>query len=291
MEYQITNGTLMAKFSHIGGELISLQKGGVEYLYQGNTPFWAGRAPIMFPICGRLFENKYTYDGNTYEMNLHGFVRKLPLEVASKSGDSITFVYKSNDDSKKIYPFDFEFYIAYSLNADTLTVKLTANNLDKKDLPVAFGGHPGFRVPIEDKGDFTDCYIEFEKPCPAMRIDFSSTCFLTGNDKLYLDEHLKTIPLAHELFDRDAIFLYNTPKTVRLKSKLTQTAIRLDFDEFKYIGLWHAPKTEAPFVCIEPWTSCPSFEGKIDDFSTKKDMQYIKTGEQKSATFSITIEN
>lgn len=291
MEYTISNGTITARFSQIGGELISLQKKGVEYLYQGDSPYWAGRAPIMFPICGRLYENKYTYKGNTYEMNLHGFVRKLPMDVESQKEDAITFVYRSNDDSKKIYPFDFEYFIAYALVGETLTVKLTAHNFSVNDLPVAFGGHPGFRVPLEDKGDFTDCYIEFIEPCPAMRIDFSPTCFLTGNDKLYSDESVQTIPLAHELFDRDAIFLYNTPKTVRLKSKLTNTAVRLDFADFKYIGLWHAPKTQAPFVCIEPWTSCPSFDGKIDDFETKKDMQYIKNGEQKSATFSITIEN
>lgn len=291
MEYQITNGSITAKFSQIGGELISLKAGETEYLYQGDTPFWAGRAPLMFPICGRLYENKYTYKGNTYEMNLHGFVRKLPLEVASQSADSITFVYKSNADSKKIYPFDFEYFIAYSLCGQTLTVKLTALNHSQDDLPVAFGGHPGFRVPIEDKGDFTDCYVEFETACPAMRIDFSPACFLTGNDKLYSDENLQTIPLAHNLFDRDAIFLYNTPKTIRLKSKLTPTAIRLDFNDFKYIGLWHAPKTEAPFVCIEPWTSCPSFDGKIDDFASKKDMQYIKNGDTRTVSFDITIEN
>jgi len=290
MFYKISNGNLTVTINEIGAEVISIEKNSNEYMHDGNPEFWTGRAPIMFPICGRLFEGKYTYKGETYEMILHGFVRKQPLSVFSAEKDKITFIYKSNEESKKIYPFDFDFFIAYTLDGDTLKTTLTVINLSDEKLPFAMGGHPEFKVPIEGKGDFTDCYLEFDSPVTATRIDFSPTCFMTGNDKQFGEKDLKIIPLDHSLFDDDAIFLYNTCKAVTLKSKATDTSIRVDFEGFKYIGFWHAPKKQAPYVCIEPWTGCPAYDGKIDDFETKKDMYYIDKNEQYSASFSITIK-
>lgn len=289
MQYKISNGNLTATISDVGAEVISLQKNGCEYLHDGIN-YWQGIAPIMFPICGRLFGGKYTYKNNEYEMILHGFVRKEVLSVFDASVDSITFIYKSSDDSKKIYPFDFDFLIKHTIAGDTLTTDFTVINLSDDDLPFALGGHPGFKLPIENKGDFTDCYVEFDEACPAKKIDFTPTCFMTGNDTLFSGEDLKVIPLKHDLFDDDAIFLYDTSKGITLKSKATPTTIRLDFKGFKYIGLWHAPKTDANYVCIEPWTSCPSYDNKIDDFSSKKDMFYIKKGEKFNLGYTITIK-
>ncbi|MBO5285744.1 MAG: aldose 1-epimerase family protein [Clostridia bacterium] len=289
MQYKISNGNLTATISDVGAEVISLQKNGCEYLHDGIN-YWQGIAPIMFPICGRLFGGKYTYKNNEYEMILHGFVRKEVLSVFDASVDSITFIYKSSDDSKKIYPFDFDFLIKHTIAGDTLTTDFTVINLSDDDLPFALGGHPGFKLPIENKGDFTDCYVEFDEACPAKKIDFTPTCFMTGNDTLFSGEDLKVIPLKHDLFDDDAIFLYDTSKGITLKSNATPTTIRLDFKGFKYIGLWHAPKTDANYVCIEPWTSCPSYDNKIDDFSCKKDMFYIKKGEKFNLGYAITIK-
>lgn len=287
--YQITNDILTVTITDIGAEVVSIKKNGIEYLYDGNPEFWAGRAPIMFPICGRLFDGKYTYKGKEYQMILHGFVRKEKLDVFSASKDSITFIYKSNEKSKEIYPFDFDFFISYILDGETLKTELSVINLSEDKLPCAFGGHPGFHLPIEDKGCFEDCYVEFESECAAKRIDFTETCFMTGNDSLFSDEKLKVIPLKHNLFDRDAIFLYDTPKSVTLKSKATDTFIRMDFEGFKYIGFWHAPFKEATYVCMEPWTSCPSYDGKVDDFESKKDLFYVEKGEKRTVAFSITI--
>jgi galactose mutarotase-like enzyme len=289
MFYKISNNNLTVTISKKGAEVVSINKNGFEYLHDGIN-YWQGIAPIMFPICGRLFGGKYTYKNNEYEMILHGFVRHEEMSVFNATTDSITFIYSSTEESKKQYPFDFDILITHTLSGDTLTTKFTVINLSNDDLPFALGGHPGFKLPIEGKGDFTDCYVEFDTPCPAKKIDFTPTCFMTGNDTLFDGENLKTINLKHELFDDDAIFLYDTSKGITLKSKATDTTIRLDFDGFKYIGLWHAPKTDANYVCIEPWTSCPSYDGKVDDFANKKDMFYIKQGEKFELGYSITIK-
>lgn len=75
MLYTIFNDFIEVTISDVGAELQSIRSksDGTEYLWQGNPEFWAGRAYNLFPICGRLTEGRYTFEGKTYEMNLHGF--------------------------------------------------------------------------------------------------------------------------------------------------------------------------------------------------------------------------
>jgi galactose mutarotase-like enzyme len=40
-----------------------------------------GGVPILFPICGNLPDNCYTYNGQQYTLKQHGFGRYLPWEV------------------------------------------------------------------------------------------------------------------------------------------------------------------------------------------------------------------
>ena len=63
MIYYIENEYLRVGVSSLGAELMSIVKrdGEIEYLWQGDKKYWGGRAPNMFPICGRLFEGKYKY--------------------------------------------------------------------------------------------------------------------------------------------------------------------------------------------------------------------------------------
>lgn len=290
MTYTISNGILTASFSDLGGELRSLQRDGVEYMHDGNPKYWKSIGPIMFPICGRLFGSKYTYGGKEYEMILHGFIRQQQMTVESAGDSEITFRYDSCDVSRAQYPFEFTFKVTYTLRENTLVTAFTVENRTDGVMPVAVGGHPGFRVPIEGKGEFTDCYIEFSEPCPARRLRFSPSYLRLGNDPLYGKEDLKTIELHHGLFDDDAIFLYDTAKSIAIRSRVSDRAVRVDFDGFKYVGLWHAPKTDANYVCIEPWTGSPGYEGKIDDFATKEDMTQLEAGGVFSSAYSITIE-
>lgn len=290
MVHTISNGILTAVFSEIGGELISLKRNGIEYLHDGNPKYWNSIAPLMFPVCGRLWDGKYTYRGKEYEMKIHGFIRHAEMKVTEHDDTSITFCYESSDETRVQYPFDFLFKVAYTLKGSTLVTAFTVENKTDGELLFSLGGHPGFRLPLEGKGDFSDCYIEFDSPCAAKSINFSATCYRVGNDGLYAGDALKTIDLRHELFDDDAIFLYDTAKTVTLRSKASSSSVRMDFDGFRYLGLWHAPRSDANYVCIEPWTGSPAYEGRVDALETKEDMTRLEKGGVYEAAFSITIE-
>ena len=58
-----------------GAELSSLRMGEREYLWQGDPAFWGRRAPILFPIVGKVAHDTLRVSGQEYAMKQHGFAR------------------------------------------------------------------------------------------------------------------------------------------------------------------------------------------------------------------------
>ncbi|MEG1663538.1 MAG: aldose 1-epimerase family protein, partial [Clostridia bacterium] len=260
MIYSIENEFLEVQISSVGAELMSIKSkaDGTEYLWQGNTEFWGGRAYNLFPIVGRLTEGKYTFNGKTYEMNLHGFVRKSELDATKLENNKIDFGIKATDKTRAMYPFEFEYHILYTLVGDTVKMDISVTNHDEKVMSFALGGHPGFNVPLSDD-KFEDYYLEFALAAQPKAIYMSDTCFVTNTVTNFPLEDDKILHLSHSLFDRDAIVLQDICHTVTLKSSVSKRAVTLKFPEaMKYLGIWHAPKKEAPYVALEPWTSLPA---------------------------------
>ena len=87
MRYTIENKKIAVTVDSLGAELVSLKTKAddCEYVWQGDPTYWTGHAYNLFPICGRLTDGKYTYKGETYEMNLHGFARKTEYEMVEQT--------------------------------------------------------------------------------------------------------------------------------------------------------------------------------------------------------------
>lgn len=292
MNYYLENDKLKVGISDLGAELQSIigEKSGFEYLWQGKEPYWTSRSILLFPICGRLYGEKYTYGGNTYEMKLHGFARYCVFGVSDKTDEKITFTLRSNEETKENYPFDFTLKVIYALEGDKLTVTYDVKNDGEDLMPFSIGGHPGFSVPLMDSGDFTDCYIEFEEKCAPERLVLTEPAYLySGTHKSFPLEDGRILRLKHDLFDHDAIFLRNTAKTVSLKSDKCGNKVTMTFGDFNYIGFWHNTKVPAPFVCFEPWHGAPGLDGVVEDFADKYLMIKLKNGEKYSTFFDIKI--
>lgn len=289
MLYTIESKKVKVEISDLGGELMSIQTkaDGCEYLWQGDPKYWAGRACVLFPICGRLVDGYYTYEGNKYEMELHGFIRRRVLTVAEQKADSITFEFRADEESKKIYPFDFTFRITYTIDGNKLLNSFTVVNHGDGVLPYAVGGHPGFNVPLDKNDKFEDCYLSFGEKCQPEMFLLSPTCFLNGDTAPFALKCGTRRALTHDMFDDDAIFLKNMAKSVSIKSKNSKKSVTVEYPDFDYVGFWHARNSDAPFVCIEPWTGLPGTDGKVDDFATKQAMKYLDGG--KSATYEFTV--
>ena len=273
MIYSIENEILSVSADTMGGELASVRRKdtGIEYLWQGDGTYWTGRAYNLFPICGRLTEGKYTYKGKTYEMGSHGFVRNSEMTLIEQTARSMTFRLTDSADTLGQYPFPFVFDVTYTIAENKLIHRFTVKNTGNEDLLFTLGGHPGFNVPLGEDIPFEEWYLEFDAPCKPEYIVFSAACLCDGYAP-YALKNDRIMPLRHDLFDNDAIFLRNTAKAVTLKSDRSSHGVRVSYPDMNHVGVWHKPKTDAPYVCIEPWRGVPSDDGVIDDFDTKREM-------------------
>ena len=70
------------------------------------------------------------------------------------------------------------------------------------------------------------------------------------------------------MFDHDAIFLSSKrgKDVLTLKSNLNDNYVRLSYYNMTCIGFWHANKTDAPFVCMEPQAGFPGRDLMIEDY-------------------------
>ena len=289
--HTITNGKITVTVSEMGAELQSIKDAsGVEYLWQGNPEFWSGRAYNLFPICGRLTDGKYNYGGKEYLMNLHGFARKTQFELAEKTDTTLCFHLTQSEASLAQYPFNFDLKITYSINGTTVATDICVTNTDTKELIFSVGGHPGFNIPFAQDGTvFEDYYLEFDCVKPVKQITMSPTCYTTRISNPYSLTLGRILPLKHDLFDNDAIVLEDMCKAVTLRNSKNNRTVRMEFPDMRYLGLWHAPKKEAPYVCIEPWSSVPAYDKEVDDLETKRDMEHLAPGRSYNNCYTITV--
>ncbi len=289
MIHTIENDKIALQIESLGAEMMSLKTKAdeCEYLWQGDPTYWSGRAFHLFPICGRLFQGVYTYQGSTYQMNIHGFLRASEMRVVSATSSTITFEFSDSEITRKQYPFGFVLQVEYRLCETSVTIGFQVKNTDDKALIFTLGGHPGFGLPLKQNEKFEDYYIEFSGKTPE-KLLFSPNCFLTGETESFcLTEG--QLPLSHDLFDHDAIFLQNMGTTIKLLSRKSEKGVAITCRDAKYFGLWHKPKSDAPYICLEPWLGIPSYEGQIDNLETKRDMVHLQPGDTFQSGFSITL--
>ena len=285
----IENEHLSLTADTLGAQLMSLRRGGLEYLWQGDPRYWPDRAPTLFPFIGRLTDNRYRYRGRTYRMGIHGFAAASEFTPAEQSRDKLVLSLRSSAATLEQYPIDFSLEITYRLKGSTLEIGYQVENLDEKTMPFGIGGHPGFRVPLEEGARFEDYLLEFSECCQPDRVGFTPAVFLSGRDEAYPLEDGKRLPLRHTLFDQDAVILKNMAREVTLRSAASAHAVTVSYPQMSYLGIWHWPKTDAPYVCIEPWSSLPARQDVIEEFTCKSDLTQLEPGKTYENCWFITI--
>ena len=143
-----------------GGIIIGYGVEGTELLFLNNETFQdeqanvRGGIPILFPISGQLENGQYEWEGISYTMKNHGFARNMPWEVietgATNDGAFMTIRLKSNEETKKSYPFDFEVIYTYRLKDGKLSIEQEYRNESDVEMPIYPGFHPYFKTSEKD---------------------------------------------------------------------------------------------------------------------------------------------
>lgn len=285
----LCNDSLRLTVDTLGAQMMALYAADRQYLWQGDPAYWTDRAPILFPCIGRLPQDHYRFLGKEYTMGNHGFAAKSEFSVVSYAETHVVLSLVNNPETVVHYPFPFSLEIAYRLRGRTVAITYNVQNRGSQVMPFAIGGHPGFRVPWQEGESFEDYTLAFSQSCQPNRICTANGPFLSGKEIPFPLQESRFLPLCHSLFDDRVIILKNMAKEVTLQSRISSCAVTVSYPQMPYLGIWHTPRSDAPFVCIEPWTSLPSRENVVEEFSCKSDLIHLAPGRSYETTWCITI--
>lgn len=283
MSVTISNSYISAQIHTKGAELFSLKsiKNNQEYIWEGDPKYWGKHSPVLFPIVGTLKNNSYFYKDQEYKIFRHGFARDLDFEIINSSESQVVFSLKASEETKKVYPFEFELQLAYTLIECKLEIKYTVINNDTIAIPFSIGAHPAFSLPK----NFESYSLEFEA-------QETLTCFTLENDlisdtKFEINLVEKKLPLHYTTFENDALILkaLQSKEITILDEK--KPLLKVTFKDFKNLGIW--TKVGAPFICIEPWLGYSDTIHSNGNFLEKEGLQIVIDKTNYECQFSIEI--
>lgn len=291
----ISKGGLTAAINSMGAELTSLALDGREYLWQADPAFWGKHAPVLFPIVGSLRGEEAMSAQGPCRMPRHGLARVNEHRVAelAEDGSAVTFEFCSSPETLEAYPYEFKLNMTYAITGDaTLTQTFTVANTGAVDMPFSVGGHPAFNVPAPGaEGEvFEDYVIEFVKPWTCEAPTIADGGLLTFDETSTPVASSDVLPVTRELFARDAVMLTDVPGgTLTLRGAKSGHGVRMEFSDFKYIGIWSAMQGNSPFIALEPWSGHATLTSEDDVFEHKRDITVIAPGETRDFSFSMTV--
>jgi galactose mutarotase-like enzyme len=274
----IENQELRVSIHPKGAELQSLfhKEHQLEYLWGGDPAFWGKHSPLLFPIVGTLKGNTYYYEGKAYSLPRHGFARDLEFAVESQRADAVTFLLRSDEQTRAVFPFDFELRVGYRLVSNKVSTSYQIKNPSTLPMYFSVGGHPAFRVPLVPGTEYTDYYLEFDGVEEEPRWPISKDG-LIGREPLPLLQDTAVLPLRKELFAKDALVLKHLVSAgVTLRSGRTDRRLRMDLPGFPFLGIWAAPN--ADFVCIEPWCGIADSVDSNQQLTEKEGINELEGG-------------
>ena len=261
MTHYIENELIKIGVKETGAELTSVysKEKDFEYLWQGNADIWNGQSPILFPVVGRLIEDKFILDGKEYSMPKHGFARRKQWEFLTSDGSSMTFRLCDDEETRKLYPFSFEFIMTFTLEGNKISVKHEIRNTGDNTMYFSLGAHPAFNCNIGDRLVFSKA-----ETLEAFKIDLEKSLIIPETTPVMNNEtdHI----ITEDIFKEDAL-IFKGVKSDFVTLESDNLSVKFTLGGAPYLGIWAKPG--APYVCIEPWFGLNDIKDKKVDFTKK----------------------
>ena len=288
----LSNSILTVQIAEHGAELQSIKKDGKEYLWQGDAKFWGRRSPVLFPIVGRVWNNKYRHAGNTYEIGQHGFERDMNFKLTYKEDKGAVYWLESTPDTLGKFPFPFRLLVGYLLEENKITVKWRVENLGAMDMYFQIGAHPAFYFPEFDAATKDRGFFVFDRKSDLEYImPTEKGCVSPERHVLKLNKE-GLMPIDIHTFDCDTYIFDNKQlKKITLLDKKKKPHISLEFNS-PLVALWSPTKThpDCPFVCIEPWYGRCDSVGYSGELKDREWIQKLEPKETFDVEYKIIIE-
>lgn len=243
-----------------GGIITSIKLKEKEVLYleadtlADKTKNVRGGIPILFPNAGPIKEGKYP-------LPQHGYARtsdKWEVEPGKKNEFSEKL--STNEDMVKLFPYDLSLRMKAKMEQEDGSVSLSeevTNEDENKELPVAMGLHPYFRVPDAEKMN--------------IKFDFEGGKDIEKDFKTWSDGGTTVIDNP-KLKDEKAVLRIEIPELGTLIMDVSK--------EYRKIWIWTLPGKD--FICIEPAMRAPG--------GLERDPEMIKPGQTFTAGVNLKIE-
>lgn len=287
--YILENENLIIESKSSGAELTRIysKKYNKEILWNGDEKYWGRQSPILFPIVGRLKENKTLIEDKIYNINQHGFARDMDFDLIDIDKKSITYKLASDEKSREIYPYNFNLFISYMIIDEKVKITWKVENIDSQEIYFSIGGHPAFNISSSESLD--DYYIEFKCRKNVNKINLEGP-YYREIEKI---DSLSRLDLNSGMFENDAI-IYTNIDEISLKSRKEEFYINVNIKDFPLVGIWTPyykdTNSTAPFICIEPWYGLADSVDSNKVYKNKKYINKLNIGESFEVSYDIEIK-
>lgn len=292
MRFELSYKNLRAAAESLGGELVSLvDQTDTEYIWGGEAPFWHGRNPVLFPVVGKLRDDRITVNGKSYGMKQHGFARRSEFTVVEQAQDHIVFELRENEQTLTQYPFPFILQVRHQLTEQGFSTTYRVENTGTETLPFCIGAHTAFRCPLREDEQFEEYQIVFDQPEEASTMLYNEQKAVRHTAREALLDHQDRFSLDYAVFARlDTIMLEGLRSAgVSLRNEKSGRGVRMEFPGFPMIAFWTQGVQKAPFICLEPWHGCADVENEDGTLQGKRHCICLQPGESKELTYTVSI--
>lgn len=286
------NNDLQITIDHKGAELVSIQCDGKEYLWNGDDKFWNRHAPILFPIVGKLADDKLRIEGHEYTMKQHGFAR----DTEFMEQDGWYVIARRNDEVIHTnYPYDFDLRVRYIVDGNTLTCNWQVKNCGDKNMYFQIGTHPAFLLPDFNANDVLHGFIRFYDKkgntiSPLVHHFLNGGLRCAYETPLALNNCEGLLALDDKTFENDALLIEGGQvASVALLDKYGREVLRVNCPLADAFGIWAPNKPGCPFVCIEPWCGIADNTGFKGDISERDCIHSLESGKSFNFSYSLTL--
>lgn len=280
---------LTVEVSDHGAELQRIAHARFGELQWDGGPAWPRRAPVLFPIIGKLNGGRLRLpDGSERAMGQHGFARDMTWRWLERGDASARLELADSEETRAIFPWPFRLEIAYAVADGGLTARYLLSNTGDDTLPASLGAHPAFRWPLAPQVAPDAHRVVFAEPQGPTIRRLTPAGALDPAPKPSPIEG-RTLHLRRALFADDAIILDRPQGTALRYEAPGRVALAIAWTGFEELGMWTKPEA-GDFLCIEPWRGFADPEGFDGPFPQKPGLMHLAPGETRELSWSVRPE-
>jgi galactose mutarotase-like enzyme len=282
---RIANEHLSVEVAPLGAEMQNLvTSDGANWLWNGDPQFWAGRAPVLFPMVGRAPEDHVRIEGQRYKMSQHGFARRSEFELLDSGEDFSRFELRANPVTHEVYPYEFSLVIEHRLEGRGVRITAEVQNLDQRAMLYGIGFHPAFLWPLPGC-EGQKHKVTLDNEAEPLMVQLSEGLVKPGKVPSPFAEG--ELVLHDDVFKADALIFPEGAGT-SLRYAADNRAIRFSWENLPNLAIWS--RMGGQFVCLEPWHGTAAMVEGSDALEERPFVVVLGPGESGRHGFGVELE-